>query len=92
MTTPVYLLHALWGELPAVEAHQQLLMANAVAIPHLKEGDRRDRVWGWQSQSAPVAIIPGVPRQLPDSPRDPEAAAAYFESIGVRVVRKGGAA
>lgn len=87
---PTYLLEPLVEHMPAVEARRIYWMAQAARTPHLTD-DSRD---GWLRalEQLWVDLYPPPPAEVvevePEGAkveRDPEAARAYFESLGVKV-------
>lgn len=89
MHTPMWALQILVDELPALEAHALEQAATAAITPHLKDHDRRELLRSLQWEHRPQGRMPAA--AAPDSTeppvRDLDAAAAYFASMGIRVVR-----
>jgi hypothetical protein len=85
ITAPLWAIEALTSELAAVEAEDLRRTATAAVAPHLKDGDRRAFFQQLRAATEPQGIIPRVPTPL--VARDPAAAAAWFASQGVHVVR-----
>jgi hypothetical protein len=81
LTLPLYLLEILVEYLPALDAHS---MQNDIVValaPHMEADDRSslmDRLDGIS------ALLLPEPPQVVIERHDPEAAKAYFESLGIR--------
>lgn len=72
--------------MPAIEAGRLEQAANAAAVPHLKPADRRAVLRDLSRLTAPK----GAPDPLAFTPAifsDLDAAAAYFEQLGIEVKR-----
>lgn len=80
MATPIWALRTLLHELPTIEAEQIQRYATAVLLPHLDPHDRRAMLRQLADYTAP-AITPSPE----PSEHDPDKAAAWFATRGVRV-------
>ena len=88
LTMPLYQLAILTEHLPALEASEMRAAMTAASAPHMKDGNRRTLYRQLDSLARPLE-----PREEPQPiekiAHDPEAAAAWFADMGVKVVSSG---
>ena len=80
-TLPAYLLELLVEYLPALDAREMQSAAAVALLPHMADEDRTDLL---EDLNAQAALLTPAPAEMPIIAHDPEAAARYFEAMGIK--------
>lgn len=80
MTTPIWALRTLLHELPMIEAEYVQRYANATLLPYLDQHARKSLLQQLADYTAPAIMPKPEPAE-----HDPDKAAAWFATRGVRV-------
>lgn len=86
---PQWIKRELARHLPPIQALEEKQQIDAILHPHMTASVRRRQLRGLKRSMRALQGERIVPEPVPESERDPEMAAEYFRSLGIKVVEAG---